>query len=227
VSQVGSLRARAGLSRRAARAHLDRQRAARDAQGRGRARAGAVHRHVRRPDRPGRGLGAARLSRSGARRRRGAAPGAALMGQLRTLGATQQVALLFVVLFGVLALASIVVFGRSFRERDAAAAASHERLMRDVRAVWGGGAVFWIAWASGAFVSTLLFGVLSFVALREFVTLTHTRRGDHRSLILAFFVVLPAQYLLVGLRYFNAFTVFIPVYVFLAIPVISAFGNDP
>jgi len=149
------------------------------------------------------------------------------MGQLRSLGATQQVALLFVALFGVLAIVSIVVFSRSFREHDPAAETAHERLVRDVRAVWAGGALFWIAWASGAFVSTLLFGVLSFVALREFVTLTHTRRGDHRSLILAFFIVLPAQYVLVGERLFNAFTVFIPVYVFLAIPVISAFGNDP
>jgi phosphatidate cytidylyltransferase len=42
--------------------------------------------------------------------------------------------------------------------------------------------------------------VFSFLALREFITLVHTRRGDHRSLILAFFVVLPLQYLLVGLR---------------------------
>ena len=75
------------------------------------------------------------------------------------------------------------------------------------------------------FVSTLLFGLLSFLALREFVTLTHTRRGDHRSLLLAFFVVLPLQYVLVATRRFNAFTVFIPVYVFLAIPVVSALAT--
>ena len=61
----------------------------------------------------------------------------------------------------------------------------------------------------------------------EFVTLTHTRRADHRSLLLAFFVVLPLQYIIVATRHFDLFTVFIPVYVFLAIPVVSAFGNDP
>jgi len=76
-------------------------------------------------------------------------------------------------------------------------------------------------------VSTVLFGVVSFLALREFVTLTHTRRGDHRSLLLAFFVVLPLQYVIVATREFDLFTVFIPVYVFLAIPVVSALGNDP
>jgi len=47
----------------------------------------------------------------------------------------------------------------------------------------------------------------------------HTRRSDHRSLLLAFFAVLPLQYALVATRHFDLFTVFIPVYIFLAIPV--------
>ena len=149
------------------------------------------------------------------------------MGALRSLGVSEQVGLLFVALFGVLTLITLVGLSRSFRERAAEHQAAYERFRRDLRAVWGAAALFWIAWASGAFVSTLLFGVLSFLALREFVTLTHTRRGDHRSLLLAFFVVLPLQYVLVATRGFNAFTVFIPVYVFLAIPVVSALGNDP
>jgi len=39
--------------------------------------------------------------------------------------------------------------------------------------------------------------------------------------------VLPLQFCLVGWRQFNLFTVFIPVYVFLAIPVASALSGDP
>jgi hypothetical protein len=74
--------------------------------------------------------------------------------------------------------------------------------------------------------ATLAFGVFSFLALREFITLVHTRRGDHRSLILAFFVVLPLQYVHRG-AHFDLFSVFIPVYVFLAIPVVSALAGDP
>jgi hypothetical protein len=75
--------------------------------------------------------------------------------------------------------------------------------------------------------ATVLFALVSFFALREFITLSPTRRGDHRSLVLAFFVVLPLQFWLVGTRHFDLFTVFIPVYVFLAIPVVSALANDP
>ncbi|TXC65245.1 phosphatidate cytidylyltransferase [Piscinibacter aquaticus] len=149
------------------------------------------------------------------------------MGSLRDLSVDQQVALLFVLLFGLLAIVSIVATTRSVRERTPADQELFDRFVRDLRAVWAGAVLFWVAWIAGAVVSTLLFGVLSFVALREFVTLTHTRRGDHRSLLLAFFVVLPVQYVIVATRHFDLFTVFIPVYVFLAIPVISAFGNDP
>ena len=87
--------------------------------------------------------------------------------------------------------------------------------------------LFWASWVSGPLGATLLFGVVSFLALREFITLMHTRRSDHRSLIAAFFVVLPAQYAMVATRHFDLFSVFIPVYVFLAIPVISALAGDP
>ena len=149
------------------------------------------------------------------------------MGALRSLGVSQQIGLLFVALFGVLTIVTIVAFTRTLRDRSAEQLADHEQFKRDLRAVWVGAALFWVAWVSGAFVSTLLFGVISFLALREFVTLTHTRRGDHRSLLLAFFIVLPMQYVIVATQKFDLFTVFIPVYVFLAIPVVSAFGNDP
>jgi phosphatidate cytidylyltransferase len=149
------------------------------------------------------------------------------MNAMRELGVTQQVGLLFVGIFGVLVLASLWVFVRSLRERSEAQRERDTRVARELRAVWIGAALFWVAWASGAFVSTVLFGIVSFVALRELITLTHTRRADHRALLAAFFVVLPLQYVLVGTRHFDLFTVFIPVYVFFAIPVLSALGNDP
>ena len=149
------------------------------------------------------------------------------MGALRELTVSQQIGLLFVALFGLLAVVTVVAFSRTLRDRSDEDLAKHAQFKRDLRAVWAGSLLFWVAWVAGGIVSTLLFGVVSFLALREFVTLTHTRRGDHRSLLLAFFVVLPLQYVIVAGRNFNLFTVFIPVYVFLAIPVVSAFGNDP
>ena len=147
------------------------------------------------------------------------------MNTLRSWTADQQVALLFVALFGALMIATVVI-GWLLR-RDNEGSDRSLRLMRDVRAVWIGAVVFWVSWISGPVGATLAFGTFSFLALREFITLAHTRRGDHRSLLLAFFVVLPLQYVIAGGRWFDLFTVFIPVYVFLAIPVASALAGDP
>ncbi len=149
------------------------------------------------------------------------------MGALRDLSVSQQVGLLFVVLFGVLAVVTAVAFIVTLREGTDADWAKREGFGRDLRAAWVASVLFWSAWAAGPLMSTLLFGVISFIALRELITITHTRRADHRSLLLVFFIVLPVQYLLVAQRHFDLFSVFIPVYVFLAIPVVSAFGNDP
>ena len=148
------------------------------------------------------------------------------------LTATQQIGAMFVLVFGALVLASVAAFLLSLRERgdDAAAEAWRANLSRVdgvLRTSWVMVFVFWVGWLSGDATTLVLFALVSFFALREFMTLSPTRRGDHRSLILAFFIVLPIQYTLVGTKHFNLFTVFIPVYVFLAIPVVSALANDP
>jgi phosphatidate cytidylyltransferase len=147
------------------------------------------------------------------------------MGALRDLSTDQQVALLFVTLFGALLLATVIALVLVLR--DSEDSERSRRLVRDLRALWVGAVVFWVAWIAGPVGAGVAFGLISFFALREFITLVHTRRGDHRSLILAFFVVLPLQYVIAGGRWFDLFTVFIPVYVFLAIPVVSALAGDP
>jgi phosphatidate cytidylyltransferase len=147
------------------------------------------------------------------------------MKALRLLSVDQQVGLLFVTLFGLLVVASIAV-GWIVNRRQHGDGGSRE-LLRDLRALWVGALLFWLAWMSGPIGATLGFGLFSFLALREYITLMHTRRGDHRSLMLAFFVVLPLQYAIAGGRHFDLLTVFIPVYVFLAIPVASALAGDP
>ena len=146
---------------------------------------------------------------------------------LRDWPVDSQVAVLFVMLFGALAAVSGAVMAYTLREGDDTRRERNERMQRDLRAVWIGCIVFWLAWVSGPAGATLAFGIFSFLALREFITLVRTRRGDHRTLILAFFAALPLQYLLVGVRAFDLFTVFVPVYVFLALPVVSALAGDP
>jgi phosphatidate cytidylyltransferase len=72
-----------------------------------------------------------------------------------------------------------------------------------------------------------LFAFASFAALREFLTLTTKAQADHLSLALAFFAVLPLQYVFVGLGWTGLYTVFIPVYAFLMLPMVSALRGNP
>ena len=95
-----------------------------------------------------------------------------------------------------------------------------------VRAWWVMVAVFVAALATGGIGSVVLFGLLSFVALRELITLTPTRRADHRTLFWAFFVFVPVQYGLVYSEWYGLFAIFIPVYAFLFVPVRSALAGD-
>ena len=148
---------------------------------------------------------------------------------LRNLSPGQQVGLLFVVVFGLLLLISAAAFVLSLQDRHEDDL--HTQKLKDfnglLRTSWVMCTVFWVGWALGETVATVLFGLVAFFALREFITLSPTRQGDHRSLVLAFFVVLPLQFALVITRHFDLVTVFIPVYVFLAIPVVSALADDP
>jgi phosphatidate cytidylyltransferase len=151
---------------------------------------------------------------------------------LKNLTPTQQIGALFVMVFGLLLLASIIAFLRSIREIDDETESERRRKELKgfddlIRTSWVMVFVFWVGWVTGDWVALTLFGLISFFALREFLTLSPTRRGDHRSLVLAFFVVLPIQYWLIGSEHFDMFAVFIPVYVFLALPAASALANDP
>ena len=150
---------------------------------------------------------------------------------LRNLSPDTQVLILFAVVFGVLIAATAGLIVRQMYVPDDA---DHARQRQDLTHYqkllgisWAMMSLFWISWVLGDTVAIVLFALVSFFALREFISLSPTRHSDHRSLVLVFFVVLPLQYVLVGLHMIGLFTVLIPVYVFLAVPAVSAVGNEP
>ena len=94
-----------------------------------------------------------------------------------------------------------------------------------------------IALMASEFLTVFLFGLVSFWALREFITMTPTRRGDHRTLFWVFFLFTPLQYVFVAnipenylsmsrINAFSLFTLVIPVYGMLFIPARIAFTSD-
>ncbi|MBI5209271.1 MAG: phosphatidate cytidylyltransferase [Elusimicrobia bacterium] len=88
-------------------------------------------------------------------------------------------------------------------------------------------AALFIAHLFGTTGMATLFGFVSFLALREFITIVPTRLSDHRTLLYAFFIFTPLQYALVGMRWYGLFAVMIPVYAFLFMPLRTVLRQDP
>jgi phosphatidate cytidylyltransferase len=102
-----------------------------------------------------------------------------------------------------------------------------DNLNARIDAWWGMVLLLAAAFSLGAAGVIGLFALLSMLALREFVSITYTRRGDHFALALGFFVAIPAQYALVAIGWYGLYSILIPVYAFLLLPIVSALRGDP
>jgi phosphatidate cytidylyltransferase len=125
-----------------------------------------------------------------------------------------------------LGLCTVIGFVLARRVSDPGARDTVANLNARIRAWWGIVFVFGAALVFGRIVTLVLFAILSFLSFRDFMSLTPTRAGDHRSLFLSFFVVVPVQYWLIGIDWYGLFSIFIPVYVFLMLPALSAATGD-
>jgi phosphatidate cytidylyltransferase len=126
----------------------------------------------------------------------------------------------------ILVIASLIGWILSLRVKSESGQVTVKNLNARTRAWWMMVAVFGLAMATGGIGSIILFALTSFLALREFITLTPTRLGDHRSLFWIFFIILPLQYYLIAIKWYGLFSILIPVYAFLLLPIRSAAAGD-
>jgi phosphatidate cytidylyltransferase len=138
----------------------------------------------------------------------------------------QQIIALLAGICGLLVIGSVAGWVLQHRVQTDAGRLVVANLNARVRAWWVMAGVFVAALATGGIGSVVLFGLTSFIALREFITLTPTHRADHRTLFWAFFVFVPIQYYLVASHWYGLFVIFIPVYAFLFVPVRSVLAGD-
>ncbi len=132
---------------------------------------------------------------------------------------------LFIAIGGTLLLATAISEGLRWRSRGHPSAVL-DNLSARIRAWWVMAAVIGAAFVAGRTAMVLLFGLISLFALREFITLTPTRRGDYYALLAAFYFVLPYQYWLVYQDWYGMYTLLVPVYAFLLLPILSTIGGD-
>ncbi len=123
-------------------------------------------------------------------------------------------------------LAALTLFGEVLRARAGDGNPVLETYLTRVRSWWAMVILFTLALMAGKIGIIVLFAFASFAALREVLTLTNKRQADHLALALGFFVVLPLQYLFIGLGWQALYSVFIPVYAFLMLPVVSALRGN-
>jgi phosphatidate cytidylyltransferase len=87
-----------------------------------------------------------------------------------------------------------------------------------VRSWWFMAVLFAVAISFHLVVSLVFFAFISFLALKEYLSLIPTRRTD-RGVLSWVYLAIPLQYLWVGLEWFGIFLIFIPVFMFLFLPV--------
>lgn len=133
--------------------------------------------------------------------------------------------MLFAGIGALLALASLIGFVLKRRSGEAENPVV-DNLNARINAWWVMVAVIGFAFWLGHTAVVVLFYLVSFFALREFMTLTPTRTSDYPALVAAFYFVLPLQYLLVGIGWYGMFAIFIPVYIFLLLPILASLGGD-
>ncbi len=130
----------------------------------------------------------------------------------------------FIILLGIVLAVLLIATGAAqlLKRRVGPEDLTIQNLTARINAWWVMVAVIAIAFLAGTAGVVILFAICSFAALREFLTLTNTATADHWALTTAVFIVLPLQYLSVGMNWYGFYSIFIPVYAFLLMPILSA-----
>ncbi|MBN8294510.1 phosphatidate cytidylyltransferase [Rhodobacter sp. NTK016B] len=120
-----------------------------------------------------------------------------------------------------LVLLTVTIIGEQMRRRRPASDPGVEIFMARVDSWWAMAITFTLAMLAGRWAVILIFAIASFAALREFFTYSARTKADHLSLAIAFYLLLPAQFLFVYFDMQRLFAVFIPVYAFLLLPFVA------
>lgn len=131
-----------------------------------------------------------------------------------------------IAVFGILILASAIGLLLRRRAKTEAMRATVDNLIARTNSWWVMVLVLFAALSLGKLGATIIFALISFLALREYLTVTPTRTADHAALFAAFFVVLPYQYWLVYSEWYGLFSIMVPLYAFLLIPMLATLGGD-
>ena len=116
-------------------------------------------------------------------------------------------------IFGLLAIATMITFGLALSHWDT----DYSELKARIKSWWVMVTIFSLAILLKHPVSIVFFMVLSFIALREYLSLIPTRFSDRRVLLWAYLAIV-LQYFWIYIGWYGMFLIFIPIYMFLLLP---------
>ncbi|MEP0392766.1 MAG: phosphatidate cytidylyltransferase [Erythrobacter sp.] len=135
-------------------------------------------------------------------------------------------ATLFGGVFALLLVASSIGFVLSKRVSSEGGIATVENLNQRIKAWWFMIAIFAVAFVFGKGVTIVLFALTSFFVLREFLSLTPTRAEDHTATVAAFYLFIPLQYWLIYSDWQSLFSILVPVWAFLLLPLLAVLKGE-
>jgi len=124
-------------------------------------------------------------------------------------------------IWAILLTASVIVYGlvRKYPDRN------YSELTQRTKSWWVMICIFTFCFLVSKLLSIIVFGLVSFLALKEYFSMIPTRRADRRVLFWAYLSI-PIQYFWVADEYYGMFAVFIPVYMFLFLPFASLLSQQ-
>ena len=116
-------------------------------------------------------------------------------------------------LLGVLVFSSGVCFCLGLKNKDK----DYTELKQRIVSWWWMIGVLFLALSLGTGVSIVFFGFLSYLAFKEFMSIVPTRQCDRRVVFWAY-VAIPIQFYWVYIGWYELFTIFVPLFLFLFMP---------
>jgi len=132
----------------------------------------------------------------------------------------QQTIWSLLILFLALLIVSLIFYIAKKKQQDKDFSAIQLR----VKTWWGMFLVFCFATLFNPVVSLLTLMVLCFVSLKEYFSMMKTRKADRRLFLWAYLMV-PIQFYWIYIGWYGMFIVFIPIYVFLFLPLPRMIGK--
>ena len=115
----------------------------------------------------------------------------------------------FVFLLAGLSLATVIGWALSLANKEK----DYIELKQRINSWWIMIGIFGLALLMGPLVTVMLFAMLSFIALKEYFSMTPTRLVDRKVLFWAYLTI-PLQYYWIATGWYGMFIIFIPVYAF-------------